>query len=71
MVIHDLDVPGRTVAPLETDPPLIVDADAVLPPPITVQSFEPIARRNPQIVELFRRVYGKQFCSRPTLNLIW
>lgn len=70
MVIDNLRVPRGAFAPIETYPPLIVDADAILTPPIAVQSFEPIARRNGQIVELFCRVKGEQFRSRPTLNLM-
>jgi hypothetical protein len=31
MILHDLHVPRVTVSPNETQPPLIVDADAVLP----------------------------------------
>ena len=37
---------------------------------IAVQGFEAVARRNPQIVELFGRVDGEELGSRPTLNLV-
>ena len=51
MVIHDFDVPGVPVAPFETQPPLIIDAYAVLPDPVCAQGFEPIAGRRLEIVE--------------------
>jgi hypothetical protein len=42
VVIHDLDAPRRAFSPLQAYPPLIVDADAMLPAAIPVQSFETI-----------------------------
>jgi hypothetical protein len=60
VAIHDLDAPCRAFSPLKAYPPLIVDADAVLPATIPVQSFETIARRRTQVIELFRRVDGEK-----------
>src|SRR5436309_1895667 len=68
VVIHDLDVPRRAFSPLKAYPPLIVGADAMLAAAIPMQSFETIARRGAQVVELFRRVDGEKLCSRPALN---
>jgi hypothetical protein len=34
------------------------------------QRFKSVARRNPQIVNLFGRVNGKKLGSRPLLNLV-
>src|SRR5260370_23532161 len=51
VVVHDLDVPCRAVAPFEAYPPLIVDADAMFSAPIAVQGFEAVARRSPHVVE--------------------
>src|SRR5713226_1680109 len=68
VAIHDLDIPRRPFAPLEAYPPLIVDADAMLCAPIAVRGFEPVARRNPQVVELSLSIdgYKKRFCkARP------
>lgn len=42
----------------------------MLSPPIAVQGFKAIARRNPQIVELLGRVEGEKLGSPPALNLI-
>jgi len=49
---------------------LIIDADAVLAAPVAVQSFEPIARRNSQILKLLGRIDREKLGSRPTLNLV-
>jgi hypothetical protein len=49
---------------------LIVDADAVSSTPVAMQSFEPISRRYPQIVEFFGRIHGKELGSCTALNLV-
>jgi hypothetical protein len=51
VVIDDLDIRRPRRRPRETDPPLVVDADAVLTHPITLQRLETIAWRNSYIVE--------------------
>ena len=70
VVVDDLDVPCRTLAPGETDPPLIVYADTVLSASVAVQGFEAVARLNPKIVKLLCRVDGEKLCSRTALDLI-
>jgi len=59
VIVHDFHIPRRSLTPFKAYPPLIVDADAVLATPVAVQSFEPIARRHPQIVKRLCRVDGK------------
>jgi hypothetical protein len=51
MIIDDLDVVRVTRAPNEADPPSLVDADAVLTSPITLELFQAICGRNPQVVQ--------------------
>ena len=51
MVVHDLDLQRIAVLPHETDPILVIDPDAVLPPPITAKGLEVIARKRTQVVE--------------------
>src|SRR5206468_12819703 len=53
VIIDNLDVrwARRPIRPLETDAPLIVDADAVLPLPIALQRFEPIAGQRRQVMQ--------------------
>jgi hypothetical protein len=70
VVVHDLHARCGDIAPLEANPPLIVDTDAVLSMPVTVQRFQTIARRNTQIVELFGGVNNEKLAPRSTLNLI-
>src|SRR5438445_8868799 len=45
VIVDDFDVGGPAVAlgPFETDPPLIIDSDAVLTLPISAQHFESVA----------------------------
>ena len=45
VVVDDLDVRGVPVLELETNPELVVDADAVLPGAIAGQFFQAVARR--------------------------
>jgi hypothetical protein len=47
MVIHYFYVICILIAPLETNPPLIVDPNAVLPLSVSDEGLEPIARRLP------------------------
>jgi hypothetical protein len=56
VVVHDLDVVGVAASPSEADPPLVVDPDGVLTLPITAESFQPVPRRNPQIIQARRGV---------------
>lgn len=51
MVVNDLDLPGFTVSPNETDAPLFVDADTALPLAITPQDLQPIAGWYTQVVQ--------------------
>jgi hypothetical protein len=46
MVVDDCDIMGRSLAPPEADPPLLVDPNAVLPAALTLESLKPIAWRH-------------------------
>jgi hypothetical protein len=56
VVVHDLDVLRFAVLPHEADPILVIDPDAVLPPPITAKGLEVIARKRAQVIESLGRV---------------
>jgi hypothetical protein len=56
MIVDDLNVPGFAITPHKTDPPLIVNANAILTFTVAVQSLQTIAGQYTQIVELLRRV---------------
>ena len=66
MVVHDLDVVGIAVAPDKTYPPPFVDAQTMLTTPPTLQGFEPIARRDAEVIERVRRVEHLELATRPT-----
>jgi hypothetical protein len=44
VLVHNLDVFRACLRPAKTDAPLVIDADAVLPFPVTVQRFEMVSR---------------------------
>jgi hypothetical protein len=46
VIVYDFDIdrPGRTIWPLETDPPPVVKVNAVLALPVAAQRFETVAR---------------------------
>lgn len=56
MVVNDLNPFWTSVAPPEANTPLIIDSDTVLSCSITAQMLEPVARRNPKILETTRGV---------------
>ncbi len=69
MIVNNLNVPCFAIAPHKTDPPLIVNANAVLTLAVAVQRLQTIAGRHTQIVELLCRVDHKQLRAGAPLNL--
>lgn len=51
MVVDDLDVVRVPGSPAETDPPLLVDTNAVLPRPIPFQLLQAVAGRDTKVIE--------------------
>ena len=51
------------IAPREADPPLVVDPNAVLTFAISPESLEPIAWRDPQILDIARSMEDLQFAQ--------
>jgi hypothetical protein len=49
-MLRNLHILGAVFAEYEAEPPLFVDPDAVLSLAISRERFEPIARRNTQIL---------------------
>src|SRR5262245_39052423 len=62
MIVHDLDVDRsrRALRPLKANPPLVIDADAVLALTVAVQSFQTVARYRRQIVQALGRLQTVQ-----------
>jgi hypothetical protein len=53
MVIADFDIFGISILPAKANAPLVVDPDRVLTAPVTGKRFQPIARRDAQVVQPF------------------
>jgi hypothetical protein len=70
MIIRDLDVISVPVLPAKTDAVLIVDANAILPRPISFQCFQPIRRRRRNVSKLFRAVDLHQSSKGDGANLL-
>jgi hypothetical protein len=68
VIVNDLDVEGVCTFPAKADPPLIVDADTVLPFALALQRFESVARRYPKIIESKRSMQVQQLPARRTLD---
>ena len=51
MVINDFNICGIAIIPIKADPPLAVDADAVLSGSIARKPFQSIGGWNKQILE--------------------
>jgi hypothetical protein len=68
VVVHDLDLARARRRPAEADPELVVDADAVLAGSSPFQGFEPVARRDTQIVEPRRDLELAELASRHRLH---
>jgi hypothetical protein len=69
VVVRDLDFEGVSIAPDETETPLIIDSDAVLPLPATLQFFQPVARRHSKILKRNSAMQEKQFSPRRSLQV--
>ena len=69
VIVDNLNLPCVAIAPDETNAPLLVDANAMLPKSVATRSFEPVAGRDPQIIEASGRVDRNQFGPSPLLDL--
>src|SRR2546421_11811473 len=58
MVVRNLDIDRarRTCRPLEANPPLVIDADAVLASAIALESFQSVSADCGKIPEACRRI---------------
>ena len=68
MVVNDLNPFWTSIAPPEADAPLIIDSDTVLPRPITAQKLEPVAWRDPEVLQTTRGVNLPQLAQRDARN---
>jgi len=56
MIVNDLNIVSVSLAPTETDPPLVVDPNAILPLPVHSQFLKAVSWWDTKIIQLFRRV---------------
>jgi hypothetical protein len=68
MVVHNLHIVGVIVFPVETDPPLIIDADTVLALPVAGKRLKPVPGRDPEIRQRHRRIQQVEFPLCLSLN---
>jgi hypothetical protein len=61
VIINDLDLAPVAIMPYKTDPPLVVDSNAVLALPIADELLEPVSRGNPEILQRLRVVQHARF----------
>ena len=60
MIIGYFHVFGAIIRPFETNAPLLIDPDAILPVSIPAQRFEPVARQGGEVIERNSRVQNFQ-----------
>lgn len=68
MIVHYLNVMRLAIPPDEANPPLIIDPNAVLPRPISLERFEMVARRNTEFLQSLRGMEVEQFAPRHTFD---
>lgn len=54
MIVRDLYVSWLAVVPSETDSPLVVDPDTVLPLPVPAELSRSVRRWNAKVIQIFR-----------------
>ena len=69
MIIHNFHLVWAILPPHEAHAPLIVDANALLPCPITRQCFQPIARWHAQVIQPGGDLQLLQLAQRGTLDV--
>ena len=55
VVVDDFNRVRVPIFPDEADAPLVIDTDAMLAAPLPLESFEPVPRWHPQVIQDRRR----------------
>ena len=69
MVINDLGIECIAGSPAETDAPLIVDPNAVLPGPRSFESLQTVRRGHSEVIERPGAVKHAKLAQRDRLNV--
>jgi hypothetical protein len=70
MVIHDFHAIRIAVLPAKANAPLLIDAYAVLAPPVSMQRLKSIGRGHSQRVQVGCGIEHPQFPHRHALNIL-
>lgn len=70
MVVHDFHIIRIAILPAKANTPLLIDAYAVLAPPIAVQLFQPIGRGYAQRTQVGCGIEHPQFPHGHALNIL-
>jgi hypothetical protein len=70
MVVHNLHIFGPGGCPFETDAPLVVDANGMLPSTIPLQSLQVVSGWRPKVIQLDGIINRPQPPFRPGYQ-IW
>jgi hypothetical protein len=68
VIVDDLDFVGVSIPPDETEPPLVVDANAVLSFASPTQRFQAIARWRRHVAQFHGAVQLTEFSARDVLD---
>ena len=68
MIIHNLNLKRIAPSPAKTDPPLIVDADAVLPLPFSLEGLQAVSGRGSKVAQLQSAIQQAELASSGSLN---
>jgi hypothetical protein len=71
VIVDDLDVERVAVIPVEADPPLIIDPDAMLTLPISREFFQAIPRRHFEVAQRISRVQQEELLQGRSVNILW
>lgn len=68
MIIDQFDIPGRSIPPIEADPPLAVYPDTPLPRPVADELFEAVRGWQPEVFNRFSLPQGNETIPRRLLK---
>src|SRR5580658_5604214 len=68
MIIHNFYSESVAFLPAETDPPLVINAKAVLAFPSALERFQSVARRHGHVPQFSSGVQSQQLAARAALD---
>ena len=69
MIVNDLYFVSVSLSPTEANPPLVVDANAMLTLACSGQLLKSVARRDTEIAQAFRGVENSEFLPGKTVQV--